>query len=51
MTTLFSPEEACHGVTGSIMQWSVVLVRLSICRVGIQSLPELLVALIQLAGQ
>lgn len=38
-------------MTGSIMQWSVVLVRLSICRVGIQSLPELLVALIQLAGQ
>lgn len=36
---------------GSIVQWSVVLVGLSVCRVGVQSLPELLVALIQLAGQ
>lgn len=36
---------------GSIVQWSVVLVGLSICSVGIQSLLELLVALIQMAGQ
>ena len=35
----------------SIVQWSVVLVGLSICSVGIQSLLELLVALVQLAGQ
>lgn len=45
------PEEAGHGVAGSIVQWSVVLVGLSVCGVGIQSLPELLVALIQLAGE
>lgn len=36
---------------GSIVQWSVVLVGLSVCRVGIQSLLELRVALIQVAGQ
>lgn len=34
-----------------VVQWSVVLVGLSICGIGIQSLPELLVALIQLAGK
>lgn len=33
------------------MQWSVVLVGLSVCGVRIQSLPELLVALVQLAGE
>lgn len=38
-------------MAGGIVQWSVVLVGLSVCSVGIQSLPELLVALIQLAGQ
>lgn len=36
---------------GSIVQWSVVLVGFSVGRVGVQSLSELLVALIQMAGQ
>lgn len=36
---------------GSIVQWSVVLVGLSVCGVWIQSLLELWVALIQMAGQ
>lgn len=36
---------------GSIVQWSVVLVGFSVSRVGVQSLSELLVALVQMAGQ
>lgn len=35
----------------SVVQWGVVLVGLSVGGVGIQSLPELLVALVQLAGK
>lgn len=38
-------------MAGGVVQWSVVLVGLPVCGVGIQSLPELLVALIQLAGE
>lgn len=45
------PEEAGHGVACSIVQWSVVLVRLAVRGVWIQSLSELLVVLIQLAGE
>lgn len=45
-----SPEQARHGVPGSVVQRSVVLVGFTVGRVGIQSVSELLVALVQLAG-
>lgn len=45
-----SPEQARHGVPGGVVQRSVVLVGFAVGRVGIQSLSELLVALVQLAG-
>lgn len=45
------PQEASHSVSCSVVQWSVVLVGFSISGVGIQSVPELLVALVQLAGE
>lgn len=45
-----SPEQARHCVPGSVVQRGVVLVGFTIGRVGIQSVSELLVALVQLAG-
>lgn len=45
-----SPEQARHGVPGRVVQRSVVLVGFTVGRVGIQSISELLVALVQLAG-
>lgn len=50
ITSSASPEQARHGVPGSVVQRSVVLVGLAVGRVGIQSLSELLVALVQMAG-
>lgn len=46
-----SPEQARHGVPGSVVQRSVVLIGFTVGRVGIQSVSELLVTLVQLAGQ
>lgn len=50
ITSSASPEQARHGVPGSVVQRSVVLVGFAVGGVGIQSISELLVALIQLAG-
>lgn len=38
-------------MSGNIVHWSIVLVGFSICRVGIQSVLELRVALIELPSQ
>lgn len=48
--TSSSPEQARHGVPGGVVQRRVVLVGFPIGGVGVQRLPELLVALVQLAG-
>lgn len=50
VTSSASPEQARHGVPCNVVQRSVVLVGFPVGRVGIQSISELLVALIQLAG-
>ena len=47
----FLPEQACHGVAADVVQGRVVLVLLSVRSVGVQAVPELRVALIQLPGQ